>query len=91
MDNLTKVAEKQIHEELLLLVLGEVRQVRSVQISDTGTAGKAVKNQSSSAPTNVHCPHSSGCIQILHCLQHQQDSAGAQDRHLNKTTFPAKS
>lgn len=47
---LTKIAEKQIQEELvLLLLLGEVRQVRSFQISDTGTAGAAVKNQSSPA------------------------------------------
>lgn len=87
---LTKIAEKGIQGELLLL-LGEVRRVRPFQINDTGTAGAAVKNQSSSAPTNVHCPNSSGCVQILHRLQHQQNCAGAQDGHLNTVMFPAKS
>lgn len=78
---LTKIAEKRIQEELvLLLLLGEVRQVRSFQISDTGTAGAAVKNQSSSAPANARCSNSSECVQTLHRSQHQQHSAGEQDR-----------
>lgn len=92
---LTKIAEKRIQEELvlllLLLLLGEVRQVRSFQISDTGTAGAAVKNQSSSAPANARCPNSSECVQTLHHSQHQQHGAGAQDRHLNKIMFSPKS
>lgn len=81
-----KSAEKGIKEELLLP--GEVGQVRSCQISDTGTAGADVKSQPCSAPRNIHCPNSSGLSSTFCSIS---NSAEETDRNLNKLLFLAKS